>query len=93
MYKVYVAEFGDTVDTISNKFNIDKDTLNKINGQIVKIFPGLPIIVPCNKEKPLFKYVVKKGDTVYNIANENRVNYKDLLLIIGLNEEDYIYPG
>ena len=36
---------------------------------------------------------VKKGDSVYSIANLYGVDYKTLYSINGLNEGEYIYPN
>ena len=38
-------------------------------------------------------YTIEKGDNLYAIAMKNNTNVKNLLLINGLNENDYIYPG
>ena len=38
-------------------------------------------------------YVVEKGDSIYSISNKFKVPYKELILLNGLNENDYIYPN
>ena len=51
------------------------------------------IIVP-REEKQLFgKYIVKKGDSIYSIARTYDVDVSSLLLLNGLNKDDYIYPN
>lgn len=37
-------------------------------------------------------YIVKKGDNLYEIARKNNIDVNDLLLINGLEKDDYIYP-
>ena len=39
------------------------------------------------------KYIVKKGDNLYQIAMKNNINYKLLAQLNGLNTNDYIYPN
>ena len=38
-------------------------------------------------------YVVEKGDSIYSISNKFRIPYRELILLNGLNENDYIYPN
>ncbi len=45
-------------------------------------------------DSPFYKkYVIKKGDTLYQISKEYNVNTKLLAELNGLNLDDYIYPG
>lgn len=92
MYKIYVINEGDTLESIANKFSTSVDVLEKIN-DIKQLIPGEEIIVPNNKEIPFIIYKVNKGDTLFDIARRNSVNYKDLILINGIKEGEYIYPN
>lgn len=94
MYKIYIVEYGDTLGKIAEKFDVSVDVLEKINGPINSLVPGMQIVVPNNSSNlPFSNYVVEKGDSVYDIARKNNVSYQDLLMLNGLNENDYIYPG
>lgn len=42
---------------------------------------------------PFSIYIVKKGDNIYSIASKYNIPYKELILLNGLNENDYIYPN
>lgn len=92
MYKIYVVEEGDTLISIATKFNTTTEILNTINGKIPKIEKGTEIIVPNVTEIPFAIYKVKKGDSLYDIARRNDINYKDIILLNGLKEGEYIYP-
>lgn len=92
MYKIYVINEGDTLESIANKFSTSVDVLERIN-DIKQLIPGEEIIVPNNKEIPFIIYKVNKGDTLFDIARRNSVNYKDLILINGIKEGEYIYPN
>ncbi len=39
------------------------------------------------------KYIAQKGDSLYQIAMKNNINYKLLAQLNGLNINDYIYPN
>ncbi len=93
MYKIYVVEYGDTLNKIADKFSISTDLLEKINGPLNNLVPGMQIVVPGNSDIPFSSYIVGKGDSIYDIARKNNVNFHDLLLINALEENDYIYPG
>ena len=92
MYKIYVVEEGDTLISIAATFNTTTEILNTINGKIPKIEKGTEIIVPNVTEIPFAIYKVKKGDSLYDIARRNDINYKDIILLNGLKEGEYIYP-
>jgi LysM repeat protein len=83
---------GDTLENIALKFDTTVELLNRINDK-TDIKVGEEIIVPNNKEIPFVIYRVNKGDTLFDIARRNNVNYKDLILINGLKEGEYIYPN
>lgn len=92
MYKIYMIQPGDTLENIALKFDTTVELLNRINDK-TDIKVGEEIIVPNNKEIPFVIYRVSKGDTLFDIARRNNVNYKDLILINGLKEGEYIYPN
>lgn len=92
MYSVYQIMPGDTIDSISEKFNISPVDLRNMNSQTT-FRVGEFIVVP-QRDSGLFNvYVIKQGDNVYEIAKRYNVNYLDLLKINGLNKDDYIYPN
>ena len=93
MYKIYTVEYGDTIDSIANKFSTTKSFLERINSSLTNIYPGFEIIVPISSNSPFETYIVKKGDNIYEISKEYGTNYKDILLLNGLEENDYIYPN
>lgn len=91
MYRAYKIEEGDTISSIAYKFQSNEEELRKINNNS-SIVPGQMMVVPASNS--LFEtYIVKKGDSMYAIGNMYDVNYKDLLLLNGLKETDYIYPN
>ena len=93
LYKIYQVELGESLETIASKIETDVETLKQINGinSDVSLMPGSFIIVPMVDNR--FKnYVVKKGDTIYAIAEKYNVDPKLLLKLNGIEEETYIYP-
>ena len=95
MYEIYNILQNDTLDSIAKKFSTTIDDLLEINGfsNEYQIVPGNNIIVPTNKNNPYKYYSVKKGDNIYQIANNNNIDSSILLAINGLDKEDYIYPN
>ena len=49
------------------------------------------MMVP-NNSKYFDYYKITNGDTLYKIAENNRINPKLLAWLNGINESDYIYP-
>lgn len=95
MYKIYQIGMGDTLESVSDKFNTSIDKIKTLNGikSDVILQPGGFIIVPTNQSNDYYGfYIIKKGDTIYDIANKNKIDYKMLLELNGLEEKDYIYP-
>jgi membrane-bound lytic murein transglycosylase D len=86
LYKYHLVESGQTLYAISRLYNVKTDSLclwNNINARELKV--GSRIIVCKNLHesnadfsgKKIF-YIVKKGDTIYNISKEFRVSVDDL---------------
>lgn len=95
MYKIYQVEYGDTIDIIANKTNTTSDNIKSINGfnSDGDLVVGSLIIVPKETDKVFENYIVKAGDSVYSIARMYNVDPDTLLVLNGLNKNDYIYPN
>ena len=95
MYDVYTIKEGDTIESIANKYNITPYILYQLNGinNNVSLIPGNNIIVPKIANTYFDYYTIKKGDSLYKIAEKYNTDYKTLALINGLDENDYIYPN
>ena len=68
----YIVKKGDTLYSIAQKFNTTVDNLKSINKQITdNLSIGQIIKLPENiKEDLTNSYIVKKGDTLYSIAQK-----------------------
>ena len=95
MYKIYQVEYGDTIATIANKTNTTSDNIKNINGinNDSELVVGSLIIVPKESERVFENYKVKAGDSIYSIARIYNVDPDTLLMLNGLNKNDYIYPN
>ena len=97
MYEVYTVKDGDTIESISQMVNSSVDEMTQINGfsDDMVLGPGMQIVIPKMKdsEEGYWYYTVKKGDNPYGIAKEKNVDYKTLLALNGLDDNDYIYPN
>lgn len=95
MYDIYTIKSGDTIESIANKYNITPYILYQLNGinNNISLVPGNNIIVPKISNTYFDYYTIKKGDSLYKIAEKYNTDYKTLALINGLDEKDYIYPN
>lgn len=93
MYDTYIVKDNDTIDSISSKYNTSPEVLYQLNGYEFKLSPGMTLIVPRITSKYFDYYKVGKGDTLYKIATDNKIDPKLLAELNGINMSDYIYPN
>lgn len=96
MYKVYQIQLEDTINDIALKTGVPVRELERLNGlnNNYMLVPGEYLVIPKSEESGDFKvYEIKKGDTIYEIAQRFDTDYEQLLKLNGLNKDDYIYPG
>ena len=95
MYKIYQVEYGDTLDKVASKTGTTSSNIKEINGISGNsdLVVGSLIIVPNENEMLFQNYKVKQGDSIYSIARIYNVDPNTLLLLNGLNKNDYIYPN
>ncbi len=95
MYKIYQVEYGDTIEKIAEKTYTTSENIKNINGinGDMELVVGSLIIVPNENEKMFENYRVKQGDTIYSISRLYNVDPDTLLMLNGLNKNDYIYPN
>ena len=81
----YIVEKGDTLYSISKRFNIPIDELkriNKLDNDILSIGQILYLIEPV---KEYDEYIVVKGDNLYSISKRYNITQKELMDINNLN--------
>lgn len=95
MFDSYIVEKGDTLESISNRFNVSPEYLIDINNLYYNedFKEGRELIVPKIEDVYFNTYKVSSGDTLYMIAKKYNVNPKLLSAVNGINETDYIYPN
>ena len=95
-----IAKSGDTLFKLSRQYGVPlKELMYKNNfNDAAKIIEGEVIIIPLknnvmdNKNNHL-TYKVIKGDTLYKIARDYKVNVKDIISLNNLNNESYLKPN
>ena len=76
--KEYIVKKGDTLYSISKRYNISVDTLKRINNLTSNILTIGQVL--SLEEKPLnSNYIVQKGDTLYSISKNNNISIEDLI--------------
>ncbi len=95
MYEIYTVKNNDTIESISSMFGTTSDDIEKLNGfgKNFVVKSGMQLVVPKKDNDNYLYYTVKKGDNLYNIAKEYGVDVKMLLVLNGLDTDDYIYPN
>lgn|SRR5574344_81018 len=95
MYNIYQVQNGDTLASIARMYGTTDDFLIAINGfpNNYILTPGMNIVVPSVQNEIFFKYIVQKGDNLYSIATKYGIDLDYLIMINGLNKNDYIYPN
>ena len=88
-YINYEVKKGDTLYSISKKYNLDKETIKKDNalvndnlvvGQNLKIRTSSSIVEECfGDDLEDMKYEVKKGDTLYSIAKKYNTTVDNII--------------
>lgn len=96
MYRIYQIQNETSLSEIANKFNTNEEQLMMINGfdNNYVVRRGNYIIVPIsniNENENFEIYRVKSGDTIYKIAQQYEIDYKQLLDLNGLDRDQYIY--
>ncbi|MBN1364794.1 MAG: LysM peptidoglycan-binding domain-containing protein, partial [Syntrophaceae bacterium] len=92
----YKVKKGDSLYSISKKFNISVNEIKKSNNlrnskikinQVLKITPkGSSKLITVEKHDSS-SYTVKKGDTLSEIAQKNRIPLKKLMALNNLNSK------
>ena len=104
---VHIIEKGDTLYSISKKYNTSVDSILKKNNlsDPSKIKIGQKLIIPAassakNDKKTNIKtnseeltHVIQKGDTLYALAKKFGVKFSDILKLNGLNEKTPLKIG
>ena len=95
MYRIYQVEYGDTIEGIASKTGTTIDNIKNINGFKTNedLSVGSLIIAPKTENKFFQMYTVRQGDNIYSIARTFGVDPDTILLLNGLNKNDYIYPN
>ncbi len=95
MYKVYQVLPGEELRSIAEKLDMECQVLCELNGFLEdhELRAGENLVIPNNQANLFQSYRVKSGDNLYEIGKRYQTSAKDLALINGLEEDDYIYPN
>lgn len=95
MYQIYQIQANDSLASIAGKFNTTMDEIRRLNGMGFNymLTPGNYIVVPSKNESIYTTYIVEQGDNIYSIAQRTGTDVQTLLVLNGLDEKNFIYPG
>ena len=88
-YTYYTIETGDTLYSISKKFNVNPKLVAELNGLEVDeyIYPKQTLIIP---KKGIQYYITKENDTLKTVSNVFGVSQDS---ITKQNKTIYLLPG
>lgn len=95
----YTVKSGDSLWTISRKYNTTVDKLRRLNNlsSRSKLQPKQKLLVTSNnvmkREGNKITYQIEHGDTIHRIASKFDVSKKDILSWNTVKDESYIHPG
>ncbi|HZK01807.1 MAG TPA: LysM peptidoglycan-binding domain-containing protein [Anaerovoracaceae bacterium] len=100
-YLVQPWETWETMKSVSTRFGVTQDALVGANPILnsIPLSPGMMITIPGRPETELTEgtyidYVVLPGDSIFNIANRFRLNYKNIIANnTQIPNPDVIWPG
>ena len=94
MYKVYQVLPGEELKSIAEKLDMEYQVLCELNGFLEdhELRAGENLVIPNNQANLFQNYRVKAGDNLYEIGRRYQTSAKDIALINGLEEDEYIYP-
>jgi LysM repeat protein len=96
---VYVVRRGDTLGGIGERFGVSVETLVRANGipDPDRIFPGQVLCVPPHGSDgtvlPTEPYVVQRGDTLSEIADNFGLSVDDIVEYNDIEDPDLIFEG
>lgn len=92
--EVYILKEGDTLYSLSQKYNKDIDSIIEVNKikDITSLSVGSKIIIPDTSyaEK---KYTVMSGDTLFSISKKFNLSLSNIMEYNGINIGDVIFLG
>lgn len=91
---IYEVRRGDSLYVIANAFNTSVNTLknlNSLNSNLLRV--GQKLIIREGAPEDASFYVVKSGDTPYEIAQKYSMSLQEFLALNGLTTRSKIYPG
>lgn len=88
----YYVQKGDSLFKIGQKYGVSASYVQQTNGlKTTVIYPGQKLWVP-DKKVNAINYTVKKGDTLFKIAQAYGTTVAAIKSTTGL-KSDYLYPG
>lgn len=75
----YIVKRGDTLFSISKKYNMSVDEIKRLNNLTDNIISIGQKLVLSEKNYPNSNYIVQKGDTLWSIAKNNNITVEDLI--------------
>ncbi len=96
----YRVKRGDNLNAIARKHETSLATLLKLNQMKINdpLYIGRKILVPVAEPeteavRPLKKYTVKKGDTLFSLAKSSSITIDELRRLNNMTDSDVLLSG
>ena len=96
-YAQHILQPGETLSVLAREYNTTVSEIRRVNpglpedpgaGQVV----NLPIEIPKPPARS-FRYIVRRGDTLFRIANRFSTDVDTLVRLNNIADPDVIFPG
>jgi peptidoglycan lytic transglycosylase D len=99
---VHIVRSGDTLFSISSKYNLDPDQIQRMNNLSSKtIYPGQRLIIAGknhtsdsdNSSNKKIVYIIRKGDTLFKISQQHGVSIDKICSWNNISKSRHLIPG
>lgn len=95
MFENYQVQQSDTLESIARRFSVPMLEILTVNGlkDSYRLSPGQILKIPVRDESAFELYEIQKGDTLYSLAKKYGTKPDLLMVLNGLEPEEYLYAG
>jgi LysM repeat protein len=96
-YAQHVLQYGETLRVLAQEYNTTVSEIRRYNPGLPAVpQPGTLITLPIEIPEPAegaFRYYVRRGDTLFEIAQRFNTDVETLVALNNIADPDLIFPG
>ena len=96
---IHRVRSGESLWVIARRYGLGVRELQRMNGMGSNdlIRPGQRLVIETGRQPPPaaqpVRYVVRRGDSLWNISRQHRVGLSELMRLNGLDDKSVLRPG